>query len=323
MKHTLQALLLSALVLSVTPAHPSRAENASGDGAAIRIVPRERSSRLIYFDPPHAPYIAGDYISRIDSVVDSISPSGDLSLLIEPATETYARLIRNSEFKDFSLSESGRKLLQESRNWLIDGKRARQPGYAKYFEARRRADNAAVRRDVGEFREALVALFGEANAYDYVNALHVGQTYGAGPRGDIVRSIKGRTIDQSVRGGNLYYPHPDDLDLVSHWRPLVIRSDDDPRIVRGFATDIEILNPRVDRVLEQVSATSEREPFHIPRRLLIARELRLVEAPSESVGAVETVLSLPGRMFEVYAGSLARNPSVTFLLAVEIERVLQ
>lgn len=320
-----RTFLLSALLLGVAAAQPSQAQDGAGGDTGIRIVSRDQSARMIYFDPAYAPYLTHDYVSRIDSIVDAISPSGDVSFLIEPASETYSQLIRAAELKDFALSDRGRKLLEESRDWLIDAKRKQQSGYLKYIEAHQRTADAAMRGEVGEFREALIALFGEANAYDYVGALQVGRTYGAQPRNSILRAIKARTVGEAQRGGNLYYPHPDDLDLVSTWRPLVIRSDDDPRIVRGFATEVEILNPRVDRVLEAVSATSEREPFNVPRRLIFARELQLVDSPSQSAGAGagEEVLSLPGRKFDVYASSLTREPSGAFLLAIEIERVLQ
>ncbi|MBX3529124.1 MAG: hypothetical protein KF849_00850 [Rhizobiaceae bacterium] len=318
-----RTLFFSVLLLGGAAAQPSQAQDPSAGDTAVRIVPRDASTRMIYFDPPYAPYLTHDYVSRIDSIVNAVSPSGEVSMLQEPSSETYVRLISAAQVEDFALSDRGRKLLRESREWLIDAGKKQQAGYLKYVAAHVRTANAAMLGDVGEFREALIALFGEANAYDYVGALHVGRTYGAQPRNGIVRSIKTRTVGEGRRDGNLYYPHPDDLDLVSTWSPVVIRSDDDPRIVRGLVTEIEILNPRVDRVLEEVAAAGEREPFNVPRRLVFAKDLQVVEAAGASANVGERVLSLPGHKFEVYAGSLTREPSGTFLLAIEIGRVLQ
>ena len=323
MGRMLPTLLLAVVLCGAGTPQASRAESASDNANAIRIGARAEPTKLIYFPPYDAPFATDGYAARIDSILEAVSPSGDVSFLIEPATETYSRLIRSAEVEDFALSKRGRQLLRDNREWLIDAKRAPQPGYRKFLAAHARAVDAASLGNADDFREAVIALFGEADAYDYVGALQVERTYGSQPRATILRSIKRRTIGEGQRGGHLYYPHPDDLDLVSKWRPLILRSDDDPRLVEGLITEVEVFLPGIDRVLEQVSAARESEPFYVPRRLFFCKDLQLQQTPAGGAAARADAMSVPGNWLDIYASSLSRQPSVMFLFAIELERVLQ
>ena len=321
MSRMAKAIIVAVAVLAA--AAPAAGAGNGDDGTAIRIGTPAGPTRLIYFPPYDAPYTAHDYAARIDSIVDAVSPSGEVSFLIEPAVETYRRLIYRTETGDFELSKVGRNMLKDSRTWLIEAGATESPGYRKFLDARLAAVNAAAGAQVDAFREALITLFGEANAYDYVDALHVARTYGSRPRNGITRSIRRRTADGVRRSGHVYYPHPDDLDIVSDWQPLVVRSDDDPRRLEGAVTQVEIFEPAVDRVLEEISAAAEEQPFYVPRRLLFVRNLGLAPEPQPGSGSNARVISLPANWLDIYAATAGRQPSGLFLFAIELERVLQ
>ena len=99
MSRMAKAIIVAVAVLAA--AAPAAGAGNGDDGTAIRIGAPTAPTRLIYFPPYDAPYTDHDYAARIDSIVDAVSPSGEVSFLIEPAVETYRRLIYRTETGDF------------------------------------------------------------------------------------------------------------------------------------------------------------------------------------------------------------------------------
>ena len=134
MSRMAKAIIVAVAVLAA--AAPASGASNGHDGTAIRIGAPAGPTRLIYFPPYDAPYTDNDYAARIDSIVDAVSPSGEVSFLIEPAVETYRRLIYRTETGDFELSKVGRNMLKDSRTWLIEAGATESPGYRKFLDAR-------------------------------------------------------------------------------------------------------------------------------------------------------------------------------------------